>query len=39
MLERWCWTAFVLLQRDNGSLLAELFLFVVESELGIFRFG
>lgn len=33
---RW-WLSFVLLQCDDRALLAELLLFVVESELGIFR--
>lgn len=39
MLWRWRRTAFVLLQRDDGSLLAELLFFVIEPELGIFRLG
>lgn len=33
---RW-WLSFVLLQCDDRAFLTELFLFVVESELGIFR--
>lgn len=33
---RW-WLSLVLLQCDDRALLAELLLFVVESELGIFR--
>lgn len=39
MLWRWCWTDFVLLQRDDSSLLAELLLLMIKSELGIFRLG
>lgn len=40
MLRRWWrWTAFVLLQGDDGSLLAELLFFVIEPKFGIFRLG